>query len=417
MEGDGVKIETKKSQLFEGPRTQRDRHLHPGFYKAIIINVIVICGLLVSLEYSYRLWLYFRNCDRDICHNTAFLTKLDAFNRNTVYTWKRPDSITGYSLVDNGTFVINEPGWNNNATITIRQGVRVNPNFKPTATDGAILAVGHSFVFGDQVSDDETWPALLERRLDRRVINGGVSGFGPVEAVLRAEQLLKVQTYSLVILSIKVPDEFDRRIGYDRNRVAKLGNTYLPAVIREGGKLRLTTVEENHRFVSDNFICAHPWIAELFFWSHIAKRYFSRLDYDGLCQTSIYHPKAATEHEILQFTVERFATLPVNKAILIQYPRTSFESTVEADKAIDEAQSIRNAANRHGVPVIDTYDALKNKPLHETYIYSSWYPHHSRRGNEVVADLIASEIRNAPVPAAITAKGAPGLWQQPPVNQ
>ena len=53
---------------------------------------------------------------------------------------------------------------------------------------------------------------------------------------------------------------------------------------------------------------------------------------------------------------------------------------------------IRDAANRHGVPVIDTYNALKNKPLRETYIYSVWRPHHSKRGNEVVADLIAREI-------------------------
>jgi len=67
------------------------------------------------------------------------------------------------------------------------------------------------------------------------------------------------------------------------------------------------------------------------------------------------------------------------------------------------------------VPVIDTYYALKNEPLREIYFDGS-LPHHSRRGNEVVADLIASEIRNAPVPAATTAKGAPGLWQ-PPVNQ
>jgi hypothetical protein len=44
------------------------------------------------------------------------------------------------------------------------------------------------------------------------------------------------------------------------------------------------------------------------------------------------------------------------------------------------------------VPVIDTYEALKNQPLREIYIYSSWWPYHSRRGNEVVGDLIAGEI-------------------------
>ena len=37
--------------------------------------------------------------------------------------------------------------------------------------------------------------------------------------------------------------------------------------------------------------------------------------------------------------------------------------------SIDEARMIRDAANRYGVPVIDTYYALKNKPLSEIYIY------------------------------------------------
>ena len=49
---------------------------------------------------------------------------------------------------------------------------------------------------------------------------------------------------------------------------------------------------------------------------------------------------------------------------------------------------IREVANRHGVPVVDTYYVLKNKPLHKIYIS----PHHSKKGNEVVADLIAREI-------------------------
>ena len=49
---------------------------------------------------------------------------------------------------------------------------------------------------------------------------------------------------------------------------------------------------------------------------------------------------------------------------------------------------IHEVANRHGVPVVDTYYVLKNKPLQE--IYRS--PHHSKKGNEFVADLIAREI-------------------------
>ena len=356
--------------------------------KTILINVIVFCSLFVSFEFSYRVWTYFRSCN-PICNITA-LKKLDAFEREHVYGFLASNRVTGFSPAD-GTFVIDEPGWNN-VTITIRGGVRVNTNFAPTSANGAILAVGDSFVFGDQVSDGETWPAILERRLNRRVVNGGVSNYGAAQAVLRAEQLLKAEPYTLVILSIVVGGD-----GGDlwRDRLVNGFVFYRPAVIREGDKVRQTTIEESRKIVLDNFICDHPWIPEFFFWSYIARRFFLWLGYDGQC-FAIIHPKAATENEILEFVIERLARLPVNKAILIQYPSYSLKNTGEAANiyeaairnSIDEARMIREVANRHGVPVVDTYYVLKNKPLDKIYRE----PHHSKKGNEVVADLIAREI-------------------------
>jgi hypothetical protein len=238
-----------------------------------------------------------------------------------------PDPITGYSPAD-GAFLIREPGWNN-ATVTIRNGVRVN--IAVTSPDGAILAIGDSFVFGDYVSDDETWPSILERRLNRRVVNGGVSGYGTAQAILRAEHLLKATAYSVVILSILVDVDLSR----DRD-VNAYPLFHRPVVIREGGRLRQTTLEEINSIVSHNFLCANKWIPELFFWSHIAKRIFSRLGYDGRC-TRIFHPKAATVDEIIEFVVERFVALPVRKIILLQYPRYAIEGPMRlAGGAIDQ---------------------------------------------------------------------------------
>src|ERR1041384_48040 len=49
-----------------------------------------------------------------------------------------------------------------------------------------ILAVGDSFTFGDEVADDETWPAHLEKLLQQRVLNGGVFAYGIDQMVLRS---------------------------------------------------------------------------------------------------------------------------------------------------------------------------------------------------------------------------------------
>jgi hypothetical protein len=387
-----VNIDIKKTRLFERSQTQKDRELHRGIYKTILINVIVFCSLFLLLESSYRVWLYIQSC-HTVCR-PAFLRTLAAFNLKNmtphpVYGFLAPDPITGFSPAD-GTFVIHAPGWSE-GTMTIRQGVRVNAKFALTSGDGAILAVGDSFVFGDQVLDDETWPSILEILLNRRVVNGGVSGYGTAQAVLRAEHLMKAEPYSLVILSILVNNDLAR----DRSVFHTIG-FYKPAVIREDGNLRLTTIEEGRRIVAENFICrateklrAQSWIPQLFFWSHIAKSFFSPLGYDGVCTT--IHPKGATDYEILEFAVARLATFSVNKVILLQYLEDSFHEGTRNDSAIEESRVIRDVANRYGVPVIDSYYALKNQLFREIYKPGPTR-HHSKKGNEIIADLIARSI-------------------------
>jgi len=72
-----------------------------------------------------------------------------------------------------------------------------------------VLAVGDSFTFGDQVSDDETWPAQLEQLLQRPVLNGGVFGYSFAQTVLRAEQLLDEHVVETVVCSL-IPDDLKR---------------------------------------------------------------------------------------------------------------------------------------------------------------------------------------------------------------
>lgn len=342
------------------------KSVHFGLCKRIGLILISICGLLLSLELFYRTWLYVRTC-RTVCYDIKFFAQLDAFHRDTIYDFLAADPTFGYSPAD-GTFINRQPG-GNGAKITIHEGVRVNPDFAPTPADGAILAVGGSSVFGDKVSDDKTWPSILERRLNRRVVNGGVSGFGPMQAVMRAEHLLKAQNYSLVILSISVAADLSR------DRYVNFSRFHRPAVIREEGRLRQTTVEDSSRIVSENFACAHPWLPESFFWSHLARGFFVKLGYDGHC-TNIIHPKAASTDGILELAIDRVAALPVNKIILIQYPYYSFDSS------IDEARKIQNAAKHHGVRIIDMYNVLTKTPLLDIL----------KSENEVVADWIAARL-------------------------
>jgi hypothetical protein len=252
--------------------------------------------------------------------------------------------------------------------VTIRNGVRSNGDAAPPAV-GAILALGDSFVFGDQVSDHETWPAILERLSGHRVVNGGVSGYGTAQALLHGTQLLSTAPYSLVILSILVDADLVRdRIAYVQPRVRR------PIVIRDGDGIRQTTAQEQNAIGSS--LCDNQWITGLLFWSQIAKRFLSELD-----RCRINDPRAATVEDIIEYVVAQLAALPMKKMILLQYGHV--DGTMP-----DQATKIREAANRHGVPVIDTRAALMREPHQKIYKGS----HHSMRGNEIIARVIAGEL-------------------------
>jgi len=100
--------------------------------------------------------------------------------------------------------------WNTEVSIE-KFGIRSNGKKEmPASSDmHPILAVGDSFAFGDQVSDGHTWPAILEMLLKKKVINGGVFGYGVDQTYLRAEQLIKIFHPSIIIFSI-FKDDIDR---------------------------------------------------------------------------------------------------------------------------------------------------------------------------------------------------------------
>jgi len=107
----------------------------------------------------------------------------------------------GYSTTDNK--------WSTRVTI-IDHGVRSNGNGGNEILDKTpILAVGDSFTFGDEVSDSETWPAILERLLHKKVINAGVFAYGIDQTFLRLNMLLKIYAPDTIIFSF-IPHDIGR---------------------------------------------------------------------------------------------------------------------------------------------------------------------------------------------------------------
>jgi GNAT superfamily N-acetyltransferase len=108
-----------------------------------------------------------------------------------------------------------ENRWGTRVTIDaegFRSNGRLPAGFPETGSGTAkapILTVGDSFTFGDQVDDDETWPAYLEAILGRPVLNGGVFGYSLGQSVLRAEEILARMPADYLIVSV-FPDDISR---------------------------------------------------------------------------------------------------------------------------------------------------------------------------------------------------------------
>ncbi|HWC78037.1 MAG TPA: hypothetical protein VG778_11275, partial [Blastocatellia bacterium] len=98
--------------------------------------------------------------------------------------------------------------WGTRVTIT-NEGFRSNGNGGSTDRPVKILAVGDSFTFGAEVSDDETWPAHLQRLLRTEVINGGVFAYGLDQIILRTRDLVPSEKPDWVILSF-IPSDVGR---------------------------------------------------------------------------------------------------------------------------------------------------------------------------------------------------------------
>jgi hypothetical protein len=121
--------------------------------------------------------------------------------------WRRmrPDPLLGY---------VPRPGYSGRdqaggALLSFDEnGLRVHRRAYPPPAKEAppILVVGNSFAMGEEVSDDETFPAHLQAILDKRVLNGGVLGYGIHQMVLRADQLVPALRPDILLVSFVADD-------------------------------------------------------------------------------------------------------------------------------------------------------------------------------------------------------------------
>ena len=326
--------------------------------RIVIVNVLIFFALLAFGELALRSAWTVKSCFNLNC-DLGRITTLKVYDvRRAWYGLRRFDDRLGYVPREGFDAVIHEPGPRDVKVTTTNDGFRLNNlGMAPRVSD--VLVVGDLFAFGDQVSNSETWPACLERKRNRGVDNGGVGGYGAAQSLLRASLILSKKSYSYLVFSVLVGDDFERdRLSY-RDGFAK------PALVRSNNGIEWSAVPNSNRR-------GNRLIAYLYERSMVVARLANRLLPQFDFVETVEHPHAPDKDAIIQWTLKEFSRLKIDKKILLlQYGNlTDLE-------LLNERKKILAIANVLSLNVVDTMNVLTNYEPR-----TLWAGHHTPYGNE-----------------------------------
>jgi hypothetical protein len=363
--------------LTRSPKIHHVITLGTSWTRIVMINLLIFFVLLTFGELVLRLVWTAKSCLESNCDFSRITgLKVRQIEHQIDIGISRFDPVLGHAPREGFSSIINAPGWIN-AKLTINQdGFRSNGSGTiPGSSD--VLVVGGSFPFGAQVSDSETWPACLERKLGRRVDNGGMFGYGAAQALKKASLKLAEKNYTSLILSIFFGTAFQwDRLSY-RDGFPK------PAVIHTKNGIELSAVPDPNapgtKFNPSSVSLAYEQ-SEMF--AGTIDRFFPLYNYSGE-RLTVVHPNAANENEIVDWDLRQFSSFPIkNKLLLFQYGSPG--TTNVADVAEERKLVLRTESS---LKVIDSITVLRNYKVSDL-----WFPdhggHNTPLGNEVICSYL-----------------------------
>ena len=354
------------------------------------VKIVVFYSLFLALlpllaEVFFRLVSYAKSC-RSACDRT-FLTKTFSLN-STAFSkpeFTQYDRSIGFDLVAGSSIkgISNGPNQQN-------WGFSINDDKLRTSTRNnsstKILTVGDSFTFGDQVNNDQTWQSCLNKNQNKlELLNGGVGGYGSLQALKRAGRLLKENRYDGLILSIVsyddiIRDRMDYMMGFPSPSLVKdqKGDlAFAPAPSPNLAGSKFSPAENKSPNSLESFIYKYSLLANKLnpSFAQIQARQLTRYAQDN-----------ASNHEVIEEIISEINELStkyeIPAMVLIQYGDNQHSFYLDGRKQLIDR------LNKHNIGYIDTWEAV-NQPKQRTLV---WQNHHTPYGNEIVC----RQIMNSP---------------------
>lgn len=254
-------------------------------------------------------------------------------------------------------------------------------------TPGSILAVGDSFTYGDEVNDGQTWPAQLHLLTGRRVLNGGVSGYGFDQIVLRAEQLAAKYKPAAIVVAFIADD-------IRRTEMRRLWSADKPYFVVEDGKPVLSGVPVPPRADPAGTLSLWQWTLG---YSRLFDLILRRLDllHDWYGDHQRVQAPGTGEHLACLLTgrlddLQR--TSGARVIVMAEYDPVVWDDPAFAAEQRRMTRGLLDCAAANGLATIDSFDALAAKSAPRK-LYVTW--HMNEPGNRLIAELVAEALQRA----------------------
>jgi hypothetical protein len=348
-----------------GRRTREARRLSRG--RKLLFAFVPLLALTLVAEIGIRLGrgsLYFGSF-RDL--------RLDLFKRNYP---AEPDPLLGYAPRPN--FASTDNHWGTRVSIDA-DGMRRNGDAAPP--EGPLVAaVGDSFTFGDQVDDDASWPAWLQRELGRPVKNGGVFGYSLTQAVLRAEAMCEKWPVADLVVSFIAGDL--ERCEYEKRY------TPVPWFDIVDGQLQLENVPVRHDAEPDS---AAAWKDALGYSALLDALFASTMKqwwFENEKQVTVpqLRGRGAEIGKLLASRIDAFCRARNVRLLLV----------LQGDRRNEDASAVMQHATARGVRTLDLVERFLAEQARDATLHDRWFDGHmTSEGNRWVAEQIAAALRGA----------------------
>ncbi len=271
------------------------------------------------------------------------------------------------------------------------QGYRATPAPAGLAlAEPPILVVGDSYAHGDEVSDGETWAALLQALAHRRTVNAGVSGYGLDQIVLRAERAASDIRPAAIVLVFIAED-------LRRSEMKRVWGAEKPYFEPSGGAPVLRNVPVPQPPAPESTL--DPW-QRLFGWSvlvdtvlkHKGWQYEWAIDHERVL------PRGDGE-KLACPLLQRLARLGVPTLVVASYDPYVWADAGYAREQRRLSALVLECARSAGLGTLDLFDAIDRavSTLGYAAVFRSSHP--GPTGHRITAEQIAAGLAQLHMPS------------------